>query len=87
MVKKDKRREIWEEFTYGAWYLPYVPSREEQGYIRRATGTLWKCDECDKVYDYNNWGKQVNYYIDMPKRQKVKTCQVCRGITDKCNFI
>lgn len=87
MKAKQKAHEVWAEFTYGAWYLPYIPSKEQKSYNRRATGTLWKCDKCDRVYDYNNWGKRVNYYIDMPKRQKIKTCQMCDGKTDKCNFI
>ena len=91
-MKKKTEGQKWNEFTYGAWWIPF-PQREGVA-AKRAYGTkagrsdmMKYCPNCDKVYEVNQFSKprQIFYFSNVPKRQTAKTCQVCRG--KKCKQI
>jgi|15BtaG_2_1085339.scaffolds.fasta_scaffold00247_25 hypothetical protein len=91
MAKKTKPRkydaEYWKKMTFNAWYLPYIYERNKVPSPRIATNTLWLCDKCNNVYSFDSWGRKVMYYMEMPRMQKVKTCQKCEGKTEKVVYL
>lgn len=85
-MKKKTKGDIWNEFTYGAWWIPFPI--EEQTKLkkikRKEAGVrdmMKYCPDCDNVYEVNQVARprQIFYFSNVPKRQTVKTCSICDG--------
>ena len=85
-MKKKTKGDIWNEFTYGAWWIPFpIEKQTELKRIKRkearVKGMMKYCPDCDNVYEVNRFAKprQIFYFSNVPKRQTVKTCSICDG--------
>ena len=84
-MKKKTREEIWEDMTFGAWYIPFPrESNERKKRKRRDEGLYSKlkyCSKCDKCYEIDHLSRprRVYYFTNVPKRQIERDCAICQG--------
>ena len=85
-MKKKTQGQKWNEFTYGAWWIPFPVShnaeikRVEKSNIGRSDMMKY-CPNCNRVYEVNQLARprQIFYFSNVPKRQTAKTCSICDG--------
>ena len=85
-MKKKTQAQKWNEFTYGAWWIPFdIKDRTEiKKNQKPKTGRsdmMKYCPDCDNVYEINQYSRprQIFYFSNVPKRQTAKTCSICDG--------
>ena len=85
-VMKKSECDIWKEFTYGAWWLPFEKNGSNLAWQKKkkskwGNSILRYCKKCDRAYEINQFARprQVYYFSNVPKKQNPKVCPVCEG--------
>ncbi len=85
-LKKKTEGEKWNEFTHGAWWLPFpIEKKVKLKKLKRKKNHTYSklryCDKCDKVYEVNEIArpKKIFYFSNIPKNQYRSICGICEG--------